>query len=178
MSLKKVSVGAMLTVVGRALALARPAQAGMMGSTVNVDFFYPSTADFYCTNGSAVVTGGVEYPSSCSGFGGVIIDISDTQMSVDTGGTGWAAAAFNGFRLTVLSGPAISSASYAGGTMGVTSLTVDSGSLWVNFAGQTGGKAFIDLGPETGVPEPGTGALLAASLLTLGAIARRRAFKM
>lgn len=152
------------------LMSALAAQAGMLGSTVSVDFFYPDTSVLYCGNGSAVVGAGVEYPSSCSGFGPVKIDISDTQISVDTGGIGWADASFNGFHLTVLSGPAISSASYAGGTMGVTGLTLDSGSLWVNFAGQSGGEALINV---SAVPEPETFALMCFGLAGVGAAMRR-----
>lgn len=148
------------------------AQAGMLGSTVSVDFFYPDTSSLYCSNGSAVVGGGVEYPSSCSGFAPVAIDISDTWISVDTGGSSWSPGSFNGIHLTVLSGPGIMSASYAGGTMGYTGLTVDSGSLWLNFAGVSpGGEAHFLIAT---VPEPGTYALMGLGLLGVAAIARRR----
>ena len=82
------------------------AQAGLLGSTVNVDFFYPDTSTLFCSNGNAVVGGGVEYASSCSGFGPVAIDISDAGMTVGTGGVPWSTGSFNGFHLTVVSGPA------------------------------------------------------------------------
>lgn len=147
------------------------AQAGMLGSTVSVDFFFPDTSTLFCSNGSAVVGGGVEYPGSCSGFDPVVIDISDAGMTVDTGGPSWSDGAFNGFRLTVLSGPAISAASYLGGSMGVTSLTLDAGSLWVNFAGQSGGVAEFSL---SAVPEPETYAMLLLGLAGVAAAVRRQ----
>lgn len=159
-------------VVVAGLMSAFAAQAGMLGSTVSVDFFFPDTSTVYCTNGSAVVSGGVEYPGSCSGFDPVKIDISDAGMTVDTGGSTWADGAFNGFRLTVLSGPAISAASYLGGSMGVTSLTVDAGSLWVNFAGVSpGGVAEFSL---SAVPEPETYAMLLLGLAGVAAAVRRQ----
>lgn len=153
------------------LMSALAAQAGMLGSTVTVDFFYPDTSSFYCSNGSAVVGGGVEYGSSCSGFDPIKIDISDTGMSVDTGGIGWAGGSFNGFHLSVLSGPAITGASYIGGSMGVTSLTVDATGLWVNFAGQGGGEALFSI---SAVPEPETYALMGLGLVGVAAVVRRR----
>lgn len=156
------------------LMTAFAAHAGMLGSTVNVDFFYPDTSSFYCTDGSALVGAGVEYPSSCSGFDPVKIDITDTGMSVDTGGAGWSVDSFNGFYLTVLAGSPITGASYVGGSMGVTSLIVDSGGLWVNFSGQSGGVANFDLSTAAAVPEPETYALMLAGLAALGVVARRR----
>jgi hypothetical protein len=158
-------------VLGLLLAGAVPAQAGLIGSDVDVTFYFPDMATVFCSNGTATVGAGVEYPSSCSGFDPVSIDIGDNQIQVDTGGIGWSTGAFNGFLLSILSGPAITSATYGGGTMGVTDLEVDGGNLWVNFAGQSGGIALIDFETEQ-VPEPGTLGFLAVGLA--GAALRRR----
>lgn len=147
------------------------AHAGLSGSTVNVDFFFPDTSTLYCSNGSAVVGGGVEYASGCSGFSAVSIDISDAGMTVTHSLSSWSPASFNGFHLTVLSGPAITAASYLGGSMNVTSLTVDPSGLWVNFAGQGTGDANFSI---TAVPEPETYALMSLGLLGVAAAVRRQ----
>src|SRR5262245_53213633 len=88
--------------IGMALVSAAPlgANAGLLGATVNVDFYYPDQNTLYCSNGSAVVGAGVEYPGSCPGFDPVVIDISDGQITVDTGGNSWAGGTINGFLLT------------------------------------------------------------------------------
>ncbi len=155
------------------LAIPTAANATLIGADVDVTFYYPDQASFYCSNGSATVGSGVEYASSCSGFGPVAIDISDSIMSVDTGGIGWDYSLFNGFLLTILSGPSILSASYTGGTMAVTGLQLDSGNLWLDFSGQTGGIAYFSLETRA-VPEPSTIALIGLGLVGLGFINRRR----
>jgi hypothetical protein len=145
------------------------ASADLIGATVNQQFYFPDDNSLFCDNGNAVVGGGVEYASGCSGFGPVVTDVFDTYLTVDTGGAGWSTGSFNGFLLSILDGPIFVSATYGGGTMGVTSLAIDNGNLWVNFAGQTGGVAIIDFA----VPEPGTLALFGIGLLGMG-VARRR----
>jgi hypothetical protein len=142
----------------------------MLGSTVDLDWYYPDSSTLYCANGAAVVGGGVEYPAGCLGFSPVSIDITDSGMTV-TNPVGWATGAFNGFNLSVLAGPGISAASYLGGTMGNTGLTLDASGLWVNFAGQGGGTAYFSV---TAIPEPGTYALLGLGLLGVAAAAQRR----
>ena len=140
------------------LAAPTAANAGLIGSTVEVAFYYPTPGNLFCSNGSAVVSAGVEYPSGCGGFWPVAIDIADATLSVDNS-LGWSPGAFNGFLLSVPSGPAIVGATYAGGTMGVTSLVVDSAGLWLNFDSQSGGIAYFDVSTNA-VPDAGSSLLL------------------
>jgi len=58
------------------------ANAGLIGVTVNVDFYFPNQSTLFCTNGTAVVGAGVEYPSSCDGFAPTAIDIADSQLTI------------------------------------------------------------------------------------------------
>ena len=155
------------------LAIPTAANANLLGAEVDVTFYYPDQSSFYCSNGNAIVGGGVEYSSSCSGFGPVAIDIADSMLSVDTGGIGWDNSLFNGFLLSVLSGYEIVSASYTGGTMAVTSLAVENGGLWLDFSGQSGGLANISF-VSAAVPEAATLALLAIGLVAGLGFSRRR----
>lgn len=158
--------------IGLAFA-ACSAQAGIVGATVNVDFYYPNTGSLYCSNGAAVVGGGVEYPASCSGFSPVSIDIGANSITVNTGGATWSGGAFNGFELDVLGGIDILSAFYSGGSMGVTGISIIDGDLWLNFAGQSGGIATFTFTDGT-VPEPAGIVLVALGLLGLAGTRRKQ----
>lgn len=155
-------------IVGLTSAFA--AQAGMLGSTVDLDWYYPDSSSLYCTNGAAVVGPAMEYPAGCSGFSPVSIDITDGTMTV-INPVGWAPGSFNGFNLGVLAGAPIGSAAYLGGSMSIVSLWVDGSGLWVNFAGMGGGTAEFAIST---IPEPASYALWGLGLLGLGAAMQRR----
>jgi len=90
----------------------RSAQADLIGATVNVSAYFPNTTSLYADGGNRVVSGALEYPvgsfASYNGFWA--IDITDSQMLLEwTGfrpGT-FQPTLFNGFFLSIISGPAI-----------------------------------------------------------------------
>lgn len=158
----------LLVVVGF-LSMPMIASAGLIGATVDIEWFYPNSSTSFCSSGTAVVGAGLEYAAGCSGFSPVSIDISDTQVFVDTGGSTWSSGSFNGFVMSILSGPDILSVAYnaALSNMGFASVSSTSSSAAFNFASVSpGGLAVFDIASAS-VPEPGTVALLALGLTGL-----------
>jgi hypothetical protein len=149
------------------------------GATVDVDFFFPNSTSLYCSSGTAVVGAGGEYANGCSGFGAVSIDVTDTQVIVGHSNTGgFASGLFNGFVMSILSGPTILSAAYNAGasTLGSTSLSFTGSSISFNFASQGAGTAVFDINSSSvsAVPLPAAGFLLLGALGGLGAMRRRK----
>lgn len=166
-----------------ALAVATPASAGLLGSTVNVSAYFPNDATVFEDPGDALVSGGVEYlsgsyPTYNSSWQ---VDVADTSINITdllSVGLPFTPAAFNGFVLTVVSGPAIASASInPASTIVPVSASVSGGRLFINFSGvgaAAGGTAIVDF-TTAGVPVPAPAAL---ALFGLGLAAlglRRRA---
>ena len=162
-------------------AMTGSSQAALLGSTVDVDFYFPDSSSLYCSSGSAVVGAGVEYAAGCSGFSPVSIDITDTQVIVGHSNTGgFASGSFNGFVMSILSGPLISSLTYNAllSTLGSTGTSFTGTSMSFNFASQGFGTAVFDIGTGTSaVPVPAALPLL-GSALGLMALAGRRKRKL
>lgn len=87
----------------------------------------------------------------------------------------WQPGAFNGFVMTVASGPAITSLSYDSGSMPITSYGFDSTTLSFNFAAQSGGVAVFNVGTGPApVPLPASSLIFAPALAMLGLFGVRR----
>src|SRR4051812_43000451 len=101
-------------IAGLVLALGiSAAHASLIGATVDVSANYPTATSIFSDGGPATVSAAVEYPTGTfatynSSFS---VDVAGQSFTLSSpGGTSFTGASFNGFVLTVLSGPAILSA--------------------------------------------------------------------
>lgn len=165
----------LLTAAAVVLGLSATTYAGLMGANVNVSAYYPDTSSLYQAGVDTTVSAAVEYPSGSFSLynGSWQVDISDTQITItDLLGTGfpYAPASFNGWVLTILSGPALASASVdpSSSFSPVDISIVGDDQLWLNYGGvnaQPGSVSTINI--VTGeVPEPAT----AFTVLVAGAV--------
>jgi hypothetical protein len=156
------------------------AKAGLTGSVINVSPYYPDTNSLYDSAGDRTVSDAVEYPAfSFDKYSPpTSIDISDTQIIITNNSIydgPYASAPFNGWVLTIISGPAILSAAPDPNSQvnPVDMWIVNGNQLWMNFEGETelGHSAtIIDI---TTIPEPSTTVLLGLSLPILLALKSR-----
>jgi uncharacterized protein YjbI with pentapeptide repeats len=169
-----------------ALALAGPAHAGLVGSTLSQAYYYPDIVTPY---GSATslppsftVGAGEEGMVNVEGVTFLHVDFSDAGLVVDfdtlLANPTWNNVAFNGL---VFDGPALESItgiSLTGATQfpgfDLSRVTLDGTSLRLNFAGLSyDDSTRIGLAFAT-VPEPETWALLIAGFGMAGMALRRR----
>jgi hypothetical protein len=155
------------------------AHAGLLGSTVNVSAYYPDSITIYQAGPNTTVTGAIEYPTGTFTAYNPSwqIDITDTQITIsDTRGTGfpYQVASFNGWILSVLSGPSILSAVADGASqfnpVGIS--IVNGNQLFLNFSGVAGpasGTSIIDI---TTVPEPASLVLLGLGMVGIALLTR------
>ena len=168
------------------IGLCLPAQAGLIGSTVDVRNYYPDLSTLSIEGGSTAVSAALEY----SNINSFAIDITDTQILIEwsgaTGNRNFTGAAFNGFEF-LFSGVNITGATVNGNStfLGSPAISIVGNNVFLNFSGvNTGGSpgspttSIIDITTATsGVPEPGTLTLLNAGLFGLAFRYKRRSVK-
>jgi hypothetical protein len=167
----------------------RAAQAGLIGATVNLSAYYPNTTSLYADGGNKVVSDALEYPAgsfdSYNPFWAV--DITGSQMLIEwTFAKGsFADVIFNGFFLSIVSGPPILTAvNDASSDFAPVSINIVGGNvLQLNYQGLTVpafSTSIIDI--TTGVPEPATWipvfSVCVACLLVTVAVRRYASSKM
>ena len=93
------------------VAASTTARAGLLGDTVNLQWFFPEQSTLFCDNGNQVVGAGVEYPQGCGGFSTASVDVDDTGFFVGPSDNllTFGPSSFNGFKITNVTGPEFSS---------------------------------------------------------------------
>ena len=162
-----------------------PAQAGLIGDSVHLYSVFPTSGTIDLDMGTATVGAGIEYlPASFSDRSNAFtLDITNSQIILTyvlTSPNAFTALAFNGFKLSFLTGPSlISVAADISSTFNPVSLSLVGGDLFMDYSGVTvspGQVSIINVSSaaSTSVPEPGTLTLFATALAGLVAVRRRR----
>ena len=160
------------------IGLCLPAQAGLIGSTVDLREFFPNLATMTADDGSKTVSSSVEYPAVGLGLS---VDITNTQILITwpgPGALGFTGSAFNGYEL-LFSGVTITGATVNGSSAFNPAISIVGNNIFLNYSGVDTGvgpdTSIIDVStPASGVPEPGTLTLLGAGVLGLGFLYKRR----
>ena len=177
--MKKMKISAVVAILA---ACACSAQAQLDGSTVNVSTYYPTSSSLWEAGPNVVVTGSTEYPTgSFPAYNAAFsVDVTDNQLIIiNPDGTGYDSGSFNGFVLTIVSGPTITSATVDGSSAyAPVSLSVVGGDqIFVNNAGISapGGEEIIDINTgSSSVPDGGLTIAMLGSAMTVLAFIRRK----
>ena len=170
-----------LAAVAAAVFITASAKAGLLGSVVNVSAYFPNTSTIFEAGSNVTVSSAIEYPADSflqyDRF--AQIDITDNQVIIKNTlnmPASFNSALFNGFVLTIISGPTISSAVVDPSSQAdpVWIAVVTGNKLYVNFEGETvaaGASTIIDINP---IPEPSTMSLVGLGFPLLFAFLRSK----
>jgi hypothetical protein len=159
--------------------------AGLIGSTVDVTANFPTSTSVYDDPGAVTVSNAIEYPAGSypkyNRFWQV--NLSDNQLILDwtAGFAGsFTSAPFNGFVMTVISGPGIMSATVdASSVFAPVSISIENGNqLLLNYQGvsisPSQNMSIIDVVTASVVPEPSTLTLMCLGIAGWAGSYRRR----
>jgi len=161
------------------------AHAGLLGSTIDISAFFPDASTLIQDGGTRTVSGAIEYPAGTfSSYSDAWqIDVTDSQVIITNTHFGFPfqPGSFNGFIMTILSGPTLTSA-VADASSGFfpVGLAIVGNQLQINFQGVTGNSnasplsSIIDVNTAaSSVPEPSTWAMMLIGFAGLGFAFRR-----
>jgi hypothetical protein len=155
------------------------AHAGLLGSTIDISAFFPNTSTLFQDGGTKTVSGAIEYPAGTFANYNPSwqVDVTDSQIIITntTAGFPFQPGSFNGFIMTVLSGPTlISAVADASSGFFPVGLTIVGNQLQMNFQGVNASNtsplsSIIDVSTATSaVPEPSTWAMMLIGFAGLG----------
>lgn len=169
-------------------------EAGLIGSSVDLSVHFPDRETVFAAGGTKIVGDGVEYPALLNFDGGALridVDVTDTQLIITNAGEDAHFDAtfgpFNGFVLTIVSGPALLSATWNAALSDPLfrpfEISVTPAQLVLNFVDEdstprfgagmpAGTSSVIDI---AAVPEPATLTLVGSGVAALVARRMKRA---
>jgi hypothetical protein len=171
-----------------ALLLSVPAFAGLIGSTVSVTARFGINPDILAAPGNRVVDATVEYAQGSFAPGytpNLSVDITDDRLIVTNTAnftTNFVLSPFNGFYLTMISGPALVSGIGVAAESDFLPTVVqnNNGEITINFSGvsnvRPGHRSVIllETAGATVIPLPAAGWLLLGGIALMGGVAKRR----
>ena len=162
---------------------ALPANAGLIGQPVTVDYIYPDQSTVLQALGSGTVTGGGFTVPSFTANTFTVTDTQITLQNISGSESDFTSAAFNGYELietggspVTITGVTVDGATNVSG-FDASRVSFDAAHVFLNMhdlTTQTQQKVVLDLhfGSTTGVPEPVSAGMVGLGLAAAGLVRR------